>query len=73
MTQDEMDVPADRVLMQLAQLGAPAVPAELSRRIRTAALPALQPRPLHPAWLLAVAATTVCYLGSALYFTAHLF
>ncbi len=73
MTQDETDVPADRVLTHLAQRRAPAVPAELSLRIRAAALPALQLRPLHPAWLLAVAATTVCYLGSALYFTAHLF
>jgi hypothetical protein len=73
MTQNETDVPADRVLTQLVQLAAPTVPAELSNRIRAAALPALQPRPLHPAWLIAVAATTVCYLGSALYFTAQLF
>ncbi|HEX2882501.1 MAG TPA: hypothetical protein VHO25_23430 [Polyangiaceae bacterium] len=61
-----------QMLTRLAGLAPPAVPAELSRKIRAAALPTLQVRPLHPAWLLAVAATTVCYLASALYFVAHL-
>jgi hypothetical protein len=71
MTSNSHDV-EDQMLTRLAGLAPPAVPAELSRKIRTAALPAMRVRPLHPAWLVAVAATTVCYLASALYFVAHL-
>jgi hypothetical protein len=73
MSQRPVEAIADPVLSQLARLATPAVSAEVSRKIRVAALPALRLRPVHPAWIFAVAGTAAGYFGSALYFTLRLF
>jgi len=63
----------DPLLARLAALPEPVPTAERSERILAAALAVLRPRPLHPAWALLVASGTFGYLGSAVYFTLHLF
>ena len=63
----------DPVLMRLAELPPSEPDRELSNELRNAAHQALRPRPVHPAWTLAVAASVVTYLGWAVYFTSRLY
>jgi len=57
----------------LSELPVEELAPELSRTIRAAALQALRPRPVHPVWTLAVAASVVSYLGWALHFASSLY
>lgn len=62
----------DPVLQRLAQLDAPAPVPELSAALRTRAHAKLLPRPLHPGFAFAVAASVVAYFGWALHFVTML-
>jgi hypothetical protein len=64
---------ADLVLARLAALPSDLPSPELSAKIRAVSLARLRPRPLHPAWALLVAASTLGYLVSAFLFTVGLF
>ena len=57
----------------LSELPVEELEPELSRRIRVAALSKLRPRPVHPVWTLAAAASVVSYLGWALHFASTLY
>lgn len=61
---------SDPVLEALSALAVPELDPELSRRIRLAAVRALKPRPVHPLWTFAAAASVISYIGWALYFTS---
>jgi hypothetical protein len=63
----------DAVVGRLAALPALAPTRELSHRIRATALARLRPRPLHPAWALAVGCAALVYLFGALNFVMGLF
>ena len=65
--------PDDPVLRALAALPVPRVDPGRARALRARAAEKLRPRPLHPAWAWLVASGVAGYLGSALYFTLHLF
>ncbi|HWA75191.1 MAG TPA: hypothetical protein VG937_22795 [Polyangiaceae bacterium] len=62
----------DPVLQRLAELDAPAPVPELSVELRARALEKLRPRPVHPGFALAVAASVMAYFGWALHFVATL-
>jgi len=63
----------DPVILRLAALPATPLDPERSQRTRAAALRALRPRALHPAWAMLVAGSTLCYLCCSLWFTLNLF
>ena len=63
----------DPVLRALAALPEPRLDPGRAHTVRAKATARLRPRPLHPAWACLVASGAVGYLGSALYFTLHLF
>ena len=63
----------DPLFERLSELPVQELDPELSRKIRVAALQALRPRPVHPVWTLAVAASVVSYLGWALHFASTLY
>jgi hypothetical protein len=63
----------DPLFEYLSELPVEALDPELSRKIRVAALQALRPRPVHPMWTLAAAASVVSYLGWALHFASTLY
>jgi len=63
----------DPVLARLAALPMAPLDPQRSQRIRAAALRALRPRALHPAWAMLVAGSTLCYLVCSLWFTLNLF
>ena len=63
----------DPVLQRLAELPASEPNAELSRKLRARAHRVLRPRPIHPIFSLAAAASVVTYLGWAVYFTSRLY
>jgi NO-binding membrane sensor protein with MHYT domain len=58
------------VLVRLSELPCVEPRAELTARIRAAALPKLELRKVHPLWSLAVAASVVGYLCWAVHFVA---
>ena len=63
----------DPVLERLADLP-PSEPEDaFSAKLRARAHSVLRPRPVHPIWTLAVAASVVTYLGWAVYFTSRLY
>jgi hypothetical protein len=62
----------DPVLQRLSQLDAPAPVPVLSTELRARAHAKLRPRPLHPGFALAVAASVVAYFGWALHFVSSL-
>lgn len=63
----------DPVLARLAELPHEAPSPEISASIRRAATVRLRPRPVHPAWPLLIAASTVVYLGWAVHFSSGLY
>jgi hypothetical protein len=65
--------PPDPLFECLSELPVEELEPELSRKIRVAALQALRPRPVHPIWTLAAAASVVSYLGWALHFASTLY
>jgi len=62
----------DPVLQRLAALPPPAPAPELSAELRARAQMKLRPRPVHPGFALAVAASVVLYFGLALHFVTTL-
>ena len=63
----------DPVLERLAELP-PSEPAgDFSANLRARAHRVLRPRPVHPIWTIAAAASVVTYLGWAVYFTSRLY
>lgn len=63
----------DPVFARLAELPAQEPDPVLSARLRARAHRMLRPRPLHPLFAVAAAASVVAYLGWALYFTSRLY
>lgn len=64
---------ADPVLCRLAELQAPTPNAEVSAAVRAAALARLCPRPIHPAWTIALVVSALSYLGWAVRFSSSLY
>jgi len=60
----------DPVLTRLSELHRVEPKAELTARIRAAALPKLELRRVHPIWGWAVVASVMCYLLWAVRFVA---
>lgn len=65
--------PSDPVLARLAALPVAELEPKLAATVRAAAVTRLRPRPLHPAWTVAVVASGLVYLGWALHFSANLY
>lgn len=63
----------DPILERLAELSPSEPDAEFSENLRARAHRVLRPRPVHPIWTIAVAASVVTYLGWAVYFTSRLY
>ena len=63
----------DPVLARLAELSPSEPNPTLSEHLRVRAHRALRPRPVHPVFTLAAAASVAVYLGWALYFTSRLY
>jgi hypothetical protein len=61
------------LLLQRLRAALESPPAELSRRLTAAAHARLVPRPVHPAWSVAAAASVVVYLGWALAYVSQLY
>ncbi len=62
--------PTDPVLIRLSELRCVEPRADLTARIRAAALPKLELRRVHPVWSWAVVASVMCYLLWAVHFVA---
>jgi hypothetical protein len=65
--------PSDPVLVRLATLPVAELEPTLAATVRAAAVARLRPRPLHPAWTIAVVASGLAYLGWAVHFSASLY
>jgi hypothetical protein len=63
----------DPVFARLTALPVLELEPKLSKTVRAAAVARLRPRPIHPAWTLAVIASGLTYLGWALHFAASLY